>query len=521
MVLEQLGAGFANIFTPYAFAVFLFALTLGMLAGAIPGMSGLMTVVLLIPVTFAMDKPTAFMMLSVIYAASVYGGSISAILFRVPGASPAVMTLLDGYPMNQQGKLDEAIGTAVFSSAFGGIVGAVILILFSPLLAEWALNLSDPEFFAVIFFGLALVSTIGRGSVAKATVAMAIGLFLGVIGFDPLAAEPRLTFGSRLLLSGVNFIPVLLGVFAVSEVLKQVRGGGEMIGGVQSTSDSEKSLFRQLLPPLGYFKRFKRIYAVNSILGTLIGILPGAGATAGAIFGYTFGQRISPKEIREKFGTGIPEGVASPEVSNNAACSGAFIPLLTLGIPGSGTTAVLLAALILHGIRPGPAMISVQGELVYTIFAGLLLVNLGVLVLNRPIVKVFTQVRHIPRELLFSLIMMFIVMGAYAARSIMFDLWLMVLTGVIGYYMLIYNYSLAALAIGLVLGPIAEPQFRRSMVKATGDFTVFIDRPVSAVLVFASVAVFLLPLLEETPQGRKVREKLGLISPEDLMEDTE
>lgn len=508
--LEQLIGGFQNIFTPFAFGIFVFALVIGMLAGAIPGMSGLMTVVLLIPVTFVMDQVIAFMMLSVIYAASVYGGSISAILFRVPGASPAVMTLLDGYPMNQQGKLDEAIGTAVFSSAFGGIIGAIILILFSPVLAEWALGLSDPEFFAVILFGLALVSTIGQGNVAKATIAMGMGLLLGVVGLDPMTAEPRFTFGSRFLLSGVNFIPVLLGVFAVSEVLKQVRRGGEMIGGVQESDDiGGGSLLRGMLPPVRYLKRFKRIYAVNSIIGTLIGILPGAGATAGALFGYTFGQRISPKNIREKFGTGIPEGVAAPETSNNAAASGAFIPLLTLGIPGSGTTAVLLAAFILHGIRPGPAMLQTQGDLVYTIFAGLLLVNMGVLLANRPIVKVFTQVRRIPRELLFSLIMMFIVMGAFAARNIMFDLWLMFLTGILGYYMLIYNYSLAAFAIGLVLGPIAEPSFRRGLIKAQGDFMVFLDRPVSSVLIVASVIAFLLPLLEQTNAGLWVREQLG------------
>ena len=508
MVLDQLIGGFANIFTPWAFAIFVFALTIGMLAGAIPGMSGLMTVVLLIPVTFAMDPAIAFMMLSVIYAASVYGGSISAILFRVPGASPAVMTLLDGYPMNQSGRVDEAISTAVFSSAFGGIVGAVILILFSPVLASWALNLSSPEFFAVILFGLALVSTIGTGRVAKATMAMAFGIALGSFGFDPLAAEPRFTFGIQTLLSGINFIPVLLGVFAVAEVLKQVRSGGEMIGG--TTDNTGGSWLRGIIPPVSYLSRFRRIYAVNSIIGTLIGMLPGAGATAGAIFGYSFGKRIVPPSVREKFGTGVPEGVAAPETSNNAAASGAFIPLLTLGIPGSGTTAVLLAAFILHGIRPGPQMLDTQGSLVYTMFAGLLLVNIGVLLANRPIVKVFTQVRHIPRELLFSLIMMFIVMGAFAARNIMFDLWIMLLFGVIGYYMLMYNYSLAALAIGLVLGPIAEPYFRRSLVKSLGDFTIFIDRPVSAILVVASVVAFALPLLEQTEFGQRVRERLGL-----------
>lgn len=512
MTLGQLLTGFGNIFTPWAMAVFLFALLLGMLAGAIPGMSGLMTVVLLIPITFVMEKTIAFMMLSVIYAASVYGGSISAILFRVPGASPAVMTLLDGYPMNKQGKLNQAISTAVFSSAFGGIVGTVILILFSPVLSSWALGLSSPAFFAVILFGLALVSTVGRGEVSKAVMALGGGIALGVVGFDPLVAQPRFTFGSRLLLSGINFIPVLLGVFALAEVLKQARSGGEIVSSDQKdVGNEDDSWLSVIVPPWNYLRRFKRIYTVNSVIGTLIGILPGAGATAGALFGYTFGKRISPPDIREKFGTGIPEGIASPEVANNAACSGAFVPLLTLGIPGSGTTAVLLAAFILHGIQPGPGMLQSQGNIVYTMFAGLLLVNIGVLLANRPIVKIFMQVRRIPRELLFSLILMFVVMGAFAARNITFDLWIMFLAGILGYYMVMYNYSLAAFAIGLVLGPIAEPSLRRALIKAQGDFMVFLNRPVSATLVVASVLVFLLPLLEETAIGRQIRIKLGLL----------
>ena len=519
MTLGQLITGFANIFTPWAMAVFIFALLIGMLAGSIPGMSGLMTVVLLLPLTFAMDQTIAFMMLTVIYAASVYGGSISAILFRVPGASPAVMTLLDGYPMNQQGKLNQAISTAVFSSAFGGIVGAIILILFSPILSSWALQLSSPEFFAVILFGLALVSTVGRGKVSKAVMALGVGVALGAVGFDPLASEPRFTFGSRLLLSGINFIPVLLGIFAFAEVLKQVRSGGEIVSRLQGDSDTgggntDGSWLDVIIPPWEYLRRFKRIYSVNSILGTIIGILPGAGATAGALFGYTFGKRISPPDIRKKFGTGIPEGVASPEVANNAACSGAFVPLLTLGIPGSGTTAVLLAAFILHGIQPGPGLIGSQTDIVYTMFAGLLLVNVGVLLANRPIVKVFTQVRRIPRQFLFSLILMFIVIGSFAARNITFDLWIMFIAGIVGYYMVMYNYSLAAFAIGLILGPIGEPAFRRSLVKAQGDFLVFLERPISAVLVVASVLVFLLPLLEESAIGNRIRRTLGLTESE-------
>lgn len=506
MVVEQLLAGFANILTPMNMLIFVGALVLGMFSGAIPGMNGTMTVVLLIPLTYVMAPETGIMMLAVIYAAAVYAGSISAIMFKVPGAPEAIMTTLDGYPMNQQGKLREAISTAVFASAIGGIIGTLILIFFSPVLASWAIELSDPEFFAVIFLGLALVSTIGSGNVTKATIMMASGVLLGVIGMDPLTAETRFTFGSSILASGIDFIPIILGVFAVTEVLNQILQDEKMIGGDEPGSGNTGSIF----PPMDYIKRFPKILGVNSVLGTVIGILPGAGATTGALFGYTFGQRLVPKHIREKFGTGVPEGVAAPESANNAACSGAFIPLLTLGIPGSATTAVILAAFILHGIRPGPALIQTQGELVYTIFAALLMANVGILLINKGIVRAFVKVRHIPQSLLLSLIMMFTVIGAFATRNIMFDVWIMLAAGVTGYYLENYNYPLAPLVIGLVLGPLAEPSLRRGVLKAQGDFMVFFERPISAVLMILAFVVFLAPLLMDNTQlGEKLSFKRG------------
>jgi putative tricarboxylic transport membrane protein len=264
------------------------------------------------------------------------------------------------------------------------------------------------------------------------------------------------------------------------------------------------------LPPLSYLKKFPKIIGVNSVMGTLIGILPGAGATTDAWFGYTFGQRLVPRDVREKFGTGVPEGVAAPESANNAAASGAFVPLLTLGIPGSGTTAVILAAFILHGIRPGPTLIDTQGPLVYTIFAALLLANVAMLLANRGFVQLFVQVRRVPQEILFMLILAFTAIGAFATRNIMFDLWIMLFFGVIGFYFERYNYPIPPLVIGLVLGPLAEPSFRRGLIKANGDFAVFINRPISAVLLIAAVLVFLIPLIQDT----LLSDKMPGISPE-------
>lgn len=512
MVIENLVAGFANVLTPFHLLLFAVAITLGMLSGAVPGMNGTMTVVLMIPLTYVLEPAAGIMMLSVIYAGSVYAGSISAILFKVPGAPEAIMTTLDGYPMNQQGKLREAISTAVFASAFGGIVGTIMLIFFAPLLAEFAIQLSDPEFFAVILLGLALVSTIGAGDVTKATLMMSLGVFLGVFGFDPLTGMTRFTFGNNYLASGIDFIPVILGVFAFAEVLKQIHQGGSLIGGGEDgESNLDNATGGSIFPPLSYFKRFSRILGVNSVMGTLIGVLPGAGATTGALFGYTFGQRLVPQHVREKFGTGVPEGVAAPETANNAACSGAFVPLLTLGIPGSATTAVILAAFILHGIRPGPSLISSQGPLVYTIFAALLLANVAILLANKPIVRLFLQVRHIPRELLLTLIMIFTVVGAFATRNIMADVWTMLLFGVGGYYLEKYNYAVAPMVIGLVLGPLAEPSLRRGLTKASGDWMVFLNRPISAVLLVLAAVTFLIPLIMDgTALGNRIRDRLGM-----------
>lgn len=281
-------------------------------------------------------------------------------------------------------------------------------------------------------------------------------------------------------------------------------GGDDGDGGLDVDNINSGGIF----PPIDYIKRFSRILGLNSVFGTFIGVLPGAGATTGALFGYTFGQRIVPEHIRKQFGTGVPEGVAAPETANNAACSGAFVPLLTLGIPGSATTAVILAAFVLHGIRPGPGMIQAQGELVYTIFAALLLANVGILLANKAIVRSFVKVRHIPEPLLLSLIVMFSAIGAYATRNIVFDLWIMLVAGVAGYYLERYNYPIAPLIIGLVLGPLAEPSLRRALIKSQGDFTVFLTRPISAFLVVLSVLAFFIPLLQDTGVGQRIIDKL-------------
>lgn len=489
-MIEQILGGFSTALSPFYLLLIISAVFLGMLSGAVPGMSGTMTVVILVPVTYTMDPIAAFVVLSAVYAGAVYAGSISGIMFRIPGAPEAIMTTIDGYAMNQKGQLDEAISTAVFASATGGIIGTILLIFFAPALAGFALQFSDAEYFGIVVLGLALVSTVGAGNLTKAIISCCIGLFIAVVGLDPATSVPRYTFDTQVLMNGFDFIPVLLGIFAISEVLQQVRSGTDMI--TDTTLDEQ---FKgSLLPPLNFYKKYGKILGVNSVMGTLIGVLPGAGATTGALFGYTFGQRISPKHIREKFGTGIPEGVAAPESANNSACSGAFVPLLALGIPGSGTTAVILGAFILHGIRPGPLMFEQQPRLVYTIFAALFIANVFILLMNKSFVRIFTKICKVPSSLLMGLILIFSIIGAFTTRTNLFDVWVMFAAGVLGYYLEAYDYSVAPLVLGLVLGPIAEPRLRRALVVGDG-WWVFVDRPLAGAFLVASVLVFVVPIV--------------------------
>ena len=482
-MLNNLMVGFATAFSPVHLLLILGSVVLGLVSGAVPGMSGVMTVVLLVPITYGIGPIPAFLILTAVYSAAVYAGSISAIMFRTPGAPEAVVTSLDGYKLTLNGKMSEAISTAVFASATGGIVGTVILTFLAPQLAEWALNFSEAEYFALAIFGLTLVASLGSKNIIKAFMTMCVGLLLAVVGLDPVSMVPRFTFGMTEFLGGVDLVPVILGTFAISEMLRQVRSGAEL-SDLQTNIKYSSSLF----PPFHFFKKFSQILGINSILGTFIGILPGAGATTASLFGYSFAQRYHKKG--KDFGTGIPEGVAAPEVANNAASAGALVPLLSLGIPGSATTAVMLGAFILHGIQPGPLLFSTQAKFVYTIFAGLFIANVFILLLNKGFVRIFTQIFKVPYKVVISTIILLCIIGAYANRTNVFDVWVMLVFGIIAYYLEEQDYPLAPIILGLVLGNIAEPSMRRALTMSYGSPMIFLTRPISSILIIASVILF-------------------------------
>ncbi|WP_096190379.1 tripartite tricarboxylate transporter permease [Evansella halocellulosilytica] len=482
-MLEGLLLGIENILQPMHLIILILAMMIGFLGGALPGISGTMLVIILLPISYGLGAIPAFILLTTIYASSVFSGLISAIMFRTPGTPEAVATVLDGYPMAQK-KPGQALGIGIFSSAAGGIIGTLFLIFLTPLLASIAIQFSSPEYFALAVLGLTVVVSLSGGKLIQGFIGVALGLFIASIGMDPLTGAERFTFGSVNLLSGIDFIPILIGLFAISEVMRKSKE--------DHTIKKEMKKFKTKVFDGQMIRKIKNTIFRSSLLGISVGILPGVGATTAAMLSYSEATRWSKKP--KEFGTGIPEGIAAPESANNSAAMGAMVPLLSLGIPGSATTAVILGAFVLHGLQPGPMLISNEPGLVYTIFVALLLVNILIIVFAKPFIKVFSSIMKVPYTVLGPAIIIFCIIGTYAVRNSVFDIWIMLLFGVIGYYLDKMKFPLAAVILGVVLGPIAEEEFRRGLQMANGDLTIFLTRPISATLLGLALIALLVPI---------------------------
>ncbi|PAE26219.1 tripartite tricarboxylate transporter permease [Bacillus sp. 7894-2] len=491
-MIEGLIGGFGNLFQPFHFFILMVGVLLGFIGGGIPGISGTMLVIILLPVSYAMDPAAAFLLLTSIYATSVFSGSISAILFRTPGTPEAVATVFDGYPMAKKGEGGKALGISIFSSATGGVFGTLVLIFLTPLLASFALRFSSPEYFALALMGLTVVASLSAGNLVKGFIGVSFGLFIATIGIDTMTGVPRFTFGSGQLMSGIDFIPVLIGLFAISEVLRRVQ---------QVHKVNTKQKVRSELPDWNVMKRISGVIGRSSLLGVFIGILPGIGATTAAMLSYSEAARWSKRS--KEFGTGIPEGVAAPESANNAAAMGAMVPLLSLGIPGSATTAILLGAFILHGIQPGPLMFTTQGSLIYTILMGLLVANLMILLIAKPFISVFSKILQVPYTIIGPLIVLFCIVGTFAVRNSIFDVAMMLVFGIIGYYLENAKFPLAPIVLGVVLGPIAEDQFRRAMQMSNNDISIFFTRPIALTFIVLSIISILYPFINKWIKKRK------------------
>lgn len=487
-ILNGLMQGFSVALTPMNLAMCFLGCLLGTIVGVLPGLGPPATIAMLLPLTFKMDPTGAMIMLAGIYYGAKYGGSTTSILLNVPGESSSVVTCLDGYQMARQGRAGAALGISAIASFVAGTIGTVLLMLVAPPLAKLSLAFSSPEYFALMVLGLAMVVLLAGDSLTKALLAMTLGLWIAGMGTDLFTATSRFTFGQTELLGGIDFVIVAIGIFAVGEVMANM--------------EPEKPLdmlpvpkgLKNLFPTLQDLKDCRFAFMNGSIIGFFIGILPGAGATISSFLSYGLEKAVS--KYPEKFGTGVIEGVAAPEGANNADTAGAMVPLLTLGIPGSGTTAILLAALVLWGFKPGPMFIEDSPAMFWGLVASMYIGNVVLLILNLPLVAVFAQLLRMPGYVMYPLILGVSMVGIYTINSSIFQLCLLAVFGLVGYAMRKLDFPTAPLVLGLVLGDSMEKALRQSLMMSQGDLSILL-RPIPAVLLSIAAFLLLVPLIKK------------------------
>ena len=494
-VLASLAHGFEVALTPLNLFLAFSGAFLGTLIGALPGIGPVNGVAILIPIAYALKLPpeSALILLAGVYYGAEYGGRISSILLNVPGDAGAVITTLDGYPMAQKGKAGEALALSAISSFIGGTLAVIGLTLFAPYLAEWAIKFGPAEYFALMVFAFSTLASLAGKNPVKALIASVFGLMLATVGIDPGSGVPRFTFGEMKLYDGVDFLVVAIGLFAISEVLTMMEhsylGTAQKIK-VQTALVSFKTFMYSLWSILR-----------SSLIGFFIGVLPGAGASIASAVAYTTEKRLVDRE--GTFGTGDPRGVAAPEAANNAASGGAMVPMLTLGVPGSGTTAVLLGALMMFNVTPGPLIFEQRPEIVWGLIASMYIGNVMLLVLNLPLVGLFARILTIPRWFLVPAIAALSFVGVYAVNNSAFDLLFMTGIGVVGYLMRKAGFPLAPVILGLVLGRLMEVNLRRALAISGGDWSILYASTLSKTLWALAILSLLFPYLVSLLGSRK------------------
>lgn len=462
---------------PSSLLLIIFAVVWGITFGAVPGLTGIVGVALLIPFTFTFSPVDGMLLLGGVYVGATFGGSISAILFNTPGSPEAACTSLDGYPMAKRGEAGKALGIALASSVFGGVFGTLVLMAAAPSLARVALNFGPAEYFALAVLGITAIASIGGGSLLKGLTAGLLGLLVATIGIDPLTGVPRFTFGSMVLLTGVSFVAAIIGIFAINEVMQRFADGPVKAEAITDV--------RTRLPSWAEFLRLRYTLLRSSVIGTVIGILPGVGATTAAFISYSEAVRWSrtPKE----FGKGSAHGIAAPESGNNGAVGGSMIPLLALGIPGSATTAVMIGGLTIHGIVPGPMLMQNNPTLVYAVFVGMMLSTVFMLFLGLYAARIFALALRAPYQLIGPAIVVMCMTGVFALNSNMGDLAMMLGFGALGFLLRGFGFPVASFIIGLVLGPVAEVSLRQGLILGNYELSSIVMRPIAGTLLALSV----------------------------------
>ena len=467
---------------------------LGTVVGILPGLGPAATIALLLPLTFKMDPAGGIIMLAGIYYGAKYGGSTTSILLNIPGESSSVVTCIDGHAMARKGRAGPALGIAAIASFVAGTFGIVGLTLLAPPVAAFALRFSSPEYFALMVLGLALVVLLSGPSLLKGLLALLVGLWLTSIGTDLFTAQARFVFDEAALLGGIDFIVVAIGVFAIGEVLASIDAGDKA-----QMLPVPKGI-RNLLPSWDELKQCRFAFVNGSVTGFIIGVLPGAGSTISSFIAYGIEKAVSKHP--ERFGEGAPEGVAAPEGANNSDSGGALVPLLTLGIPGGSSTAIMLSALVLWGVKPGPLLMQDSPDVFWGLVASMYIGNVVLLILNLPLVPLFAQILRLPVYVLFPAILGISIVGAFGVSGRMFDVGLLVGFGLLGYVMVKLKFPTPPLILGFVLGDAMERALRQSLMMSQGDIATFVQRPISAIMLALAVVILLLPLLGRFNKAR-------------------
>ncbi len=495
MFAEATSAMFSVFGDPYLMALILGTTVIGVIIGALPGLGATTGAALLLPFTLTMEPVPAIAVLTTIYVSATFAGAITAILINTPGTAAAAATCLDGYPLAQRGEAGRALGIAVVASTVGGVFSIFVLAIAAPMLARVAYEFRPPEYFALTVFGLSMLASISEGGAIKNLIGGLFGVWLATIGADAITGTERFMFDNYELYEGLNFIPVLVGMFALSELLVQSKSLNSVMERIPIKAVK--------LPSMADYKKIWKAVLRSCGIGTFIGILPAEGATVASMIGYSEAKRWS--KTPEEFGKGAVEGVAGAEAANNAATGGAMVPTLVLGIPGSGTTAVILVGLMVHGLRPGPHLFTEQIDKVYSIFGAMLVANIMFFALGLFAAKLFARVTLVPRGILWPIVFAFSVLGAYSLAQSMLDVYIALIFGVIGYLFRRFGFAVAPVAIGLILGEMVETNLQNSLKIFDGDWTQILVQPLAAFFLILAVLGISQPYLVSYFRKRKAR----------------
>jgi putative tricarboxylic transport membrane protein len=487
-VISFLADGILLALEPTNLALIIVGVTVGLFIGAMPGLGSVNGVAILLPITFLVPPNSAIIFLAAIYYGAMYGGAISSVTLGIPGASTAVATTFDGRPLALQGRASLALVTAALASFVGGTVANILFTLFAPVLASTALSFGPPEIFALMLLAFATFVGLGGDDIPKTVFSICLGLVLAAVGFDTISGEPRLVlFEIDGFMRGIGFIVLAIGVYGIGEMLWTI----EQTRGEVTTTNPKMTAKGMASDAKEAMQRGWKGTAIGSLIGFFVGILPAAGATPGSLMSYGVAKMMSKRP--EEYGNGSPDGVAAPEAANNSASTGSMLPMLTLGIPGSPTTAILLGGMVIWGLTPGPRLFLDETEFVWGLIGSFYISNIAALVINLAFIPLFVWMLRMPFTILAPLIFVLSIVGGFAASRSMHDLWLIVIFGLAAFFLRKFDYPLAPAVLAIVLGPIAEPTLRPSLLRSSGDPMIFFNRPIAGPITIVAIILILLP----------------------------